>query len=77
MDSNKESHAQNVKLKCRVCRKEIDRKNYKSHLQTGHPKKATKVKTVEISDQETETSAVDDLDNVIGAEDIESKERKT
>ena len=37
MESSKQSLAQNVKLKCRVCTKEIFRKNYKSHLQTSHP----------------------------------------
>ena len=37
MDTGKQSLAQNVKLKCRVCSKEIYRKNYKTHLQTVHP----------------------------------------
>ena len=37
MESSKQSLAQNVKLKCRVCTREIFRKNYKSHLQTSHP----------------------------------------
>ena len=37
MDQGKQSLAQNVKLKCRVCYKEIYRKNYKSQLQTVHP----------------------------------------
>ena len=37
MDTAKQSPAQNVKLKCRVCTKEIYRKNYKVHLQTSHP----------------------------------------
>ena len=37
MDTGKQSLAQNVKLKCRVCKKDIYRKNYKSHLQNTHP----------------------------------------
>ena len=37
MDLSKQSLAQHVKLKCRVCSKEIYRKNYKSHLQSSHP----------------------------------------
>ena len=37
MDMSKQSLAQNVKLKCRVCAKEIYRKNYKAHLETTHP----------------------------------------
>ena len=37
MDISKQSLAQNVKLKCRLCAKEIYRKNYKAHLETTHP----------------------------------------
>ena len=37
---------------------------------------ATKAKTEEISDQKTETTAVDDMERVIGEEDIESKKRR-
>ena len=37
MDTGKQSLAQNVKLKCRVCTKEVYRKNYKTHLQSSHP----------------------------------------
>ena len=37
MDMSKQSLAQNVKLKCRLCAKEIYRKNYKAHLETTHP----------------------------------------
>ena len=37
MDLTKQSIAQNVKIRCRACIKEIYRKNYKTHLQTVHP----------------------------------------
>ena len=37
MEKSKQSLAQNVKIRCRVCSKEIYRKNYKSHLKTSHP----------------------------------------
>ena len=37
---------------------------------------ATKAKTVDISDQQTETTAVDDMERVIGAEDTESRKRR-
>ena len=37
MDISKQSLAQHVKLKCRVCFKEMYRKNYKSHLESSHP----------------------------------------
>ena len=39
MDTGKQSLAQNVKLKCRMCMKEIYRKNYKVNLQTVHHSK--------------------------------------
>jgi hypothetical protein len=37
---------------------------------------ATKAKTEEISDQKTETTAVDDMERVVGKEDIENKKRR-
>ena len=37
MDFNKQSVAQIVKIKCRVCTRELYRKNFKAHLESNHP----------------------------------------
>jgi hypothetical protein len=72
----------NVKLNCRVCMKEIYRKDVDYLSPFGQTKitslfpGATKAKTEEISDQKTETTAVDDMERVVGEEDIESKKRR-
>ena len=37
MDFDMQSVAQIVKIKCRVCTRELYRKNFKAHLESNHP----------------------------------------